>query len=103
MSDEQKSGVDRRQFMSLSTWAIGALIGAGMFVPAAYYLIGPALAEDPTALAAVTGATGGRLTLELRGAKAIRAFDTWVIVVSISCATAKTIYLRGKHPPLDVY
>lgn len=46
MSDEQVSGVDRRQFMSLTTWAIGAFIGAGMIVPAAFYLIGPALAEE---------------------------------------------------------
>ncbi|MGD8605414.1 MAG: ubiquinol-cytochrome c reductase iron-sulfur subunit [Anaerolineales bacterium] len=46
MNDEQKSGIERRQFMSLSTWAIGALIGAGMFVPAIYYLIGPALAQE---------------------------------------------------------
>ena len=34
---------NRRDFLSLATWAIGGLIGAGMGIPAIAYIIGPAL------------------------------------------------------------
>ncbi|MGD8760076.1 MAG: ubiquinol-cytochrome c reductase iron-sulfur subunit [Anaerolineales bacterium] len=39
----EKKEVSRRQFMSAVTWAIGALIGVGLGIPAIAYLIGPAL------------------------------------------------------------
>jgi menaquinol-cytochrome c reductase iron-sulfur subunit len=39
----EKKEVNRRQFMSAVTWAIGALIGVGLGIPAIAYLIGPAL------------------------------------------------------------
>lgn len=35
--------INRRNFMSLATWAIGALIGAGLGIPAIAYIVGPAL------------------------------------------------------------
>ncbi len=35
--------LDRRKFLSLATWAIGVLIGAGMGIPAIAFIIGPAL------------------------------------------------------------
>jgi Rieske Fe-S protein len=40
MSEETK--IQRRQFLSLATWAIGGLIGAALSVPAIAYIIGPA-------------------------------------------------------------
>jgi hypothetical protein len=54
------------------------------------------------ALAAVTGATGGRLTLELRGAKAVRAFDTWIVVVSVKAKSEEESHrLMGAFPCSD--
>ena len=44
MDDKQQ--LKRRDFMSIATWAIGILIGAGMGLPAIAYIIGPALRED---------------------------------------------------------
>jgi len=41
MGDEQL--INRRNFMSLATWAIGGLISLGMGIPAIAYIIGPAL------------------------------------------------------------
>ncbi len=35
--------INRRSFMSLATWAIGTLIGAGLGIPAIAYIVGPAL------------------------------------------------------------
>lgn len=43
MSEENT--MDRRKFLSVATWAIGVLIGAGMGIPAIAYLIGPALEQ----------------------------------------------------------
>jgi menaquinol-cytochrome c reductase iron-sulfur subunit len=37
---------NRRQFMSFSTGAIGALIGLGLGIPAIAYILGPALKKD---------------------------------------------------------
>ncbi len=37
---------DRRKFLSLATWAIGVLIGAGMGIPAVAFIIGPALQSE---------------------------------------------------------
>jgi menaquinol-cytochrome c reductase iron-sulfur subunit len=45
MSDQEKE-FNRRDFLAASTWAIGIFIGLGIAVPAAYYIIGPALQED---------------------------------------------------------
>jgi len=41
MGDDQH--INRRNFMSLATWAIGGLISLGMGIPAIAYIIGPAL------------------------------------------------------------
>jgi menaquinol-cytochrome c reductase iron-sulfur subunit len=41
MGDDQH--INRRNFMSVATWAIGGLISLGMGVPAIAYIIGPAL------------------------------------------------------------
>ncbi|NIS79024.1 MAG: Rieske 2Fe-2S domain-containing protein [Anaerolineales bacterium] len=38
--------IERRQFLSLATWAIGVLISAGLGIPAIAYLIGPALQRE---------------------------------------------------------
>lgn len=38
--------LDRRKFLSLATWAIGVLIGAGMGIPAVAFIIGPALQSE---------------------------------------------------------
>lgn len=40
--------VDRREFLRTLTWAIGALLGAGLGIPAVAYIIGPALQRDET-------------------------------------------------------
>jgi menaquinol-cytochrome c reductase iron-sulfur subunit len=44
MNDKQE--LNRRDFMSIATWAIGILIGAGLGIPAVAYIIGPALREE---------------------------------------------------------
>lgn len=44
-ADEQ---VNRREFLGTLTWAIGALLGAGLGIPAVAYIIGPALQRDET-------------------------------------------------------
>lgn len=46
MGDDQQ--INRRNFMSLATWAIGGLISLGMGIPAIAYIIGPALNRDRT-------------------------------------------------------
>lgn len=38
--------VSRREFLGTLTWAIGALLGAGLTIPAVAYIIGPALQRD---------------------------------------------------------
>jgi Rieske Fe-S protein len=42
----EEKQIDRRQFMSLATWAIAALLGAGLGIPAVAYIIGPALQSE---------------------------------------------------------
>lgn len=50
----------------------------------------------------VSQATGNRLTFELRGAKAFRAFDSWVIVVSLNARSdSETRRLMGSYPCPD--
>ena len=39
---------DRRQFLGALTWGIGALISAGLGIPAVAYIIGPALQRKET-------------------------------------------------------
>jgi menaquinol-cytochrome c reductase iron-sulfur subunit len=41
MGDEQR--INRRNFLSFATWAIGGLISLGMGIPAIAYIVGPAL------------------------------------------------------------
>jgi len=50
MTEEQ--AVHRRQFLGAVTWAIGALLGAGMGIPAVAYIIGPALRRQETQIGA---------------------------------------------------
>lgn len=46
MGDDQH--INRRNFMSVATWAIGGLISLGMGIPAIAYIIGPALNRTST-------------------------------------------------------
>jgi Rieske Fe-S protein len=41
-----KKPVSRRNFMSIATWAIGGLIGAGLGIPAVTFVLGPAKKRD---------------------------------------------------------
>lgn len=43
---EQSQEVNRRSFMSIVTWAIGALIGAIFAIPGVAYIIGPTLGRE---------------------------------------------------------
>lgn len=43
---ETPNEISRREFMGTVTWAIGVLIGAGFFIPAVAYVVGPALQEQ---------------------------------------------------------
>lgn len=45
----QPESLSRREFMSAATWAVGVFIGLGLAVPAALYIVGPALQEDDEA------------------------------------------------------
>lgn len=56
-------------------------------------------ASAEAALAAVAQATGGRLELRLRGTKAFRAFDAWMVVVSVNAqAPGESRRLWGAFP-----
>ena len=46
MGEDQR--INRRNFMSLATWAIGGLISLGLGIPAIAYIIGPALSRNRT-------------------------------------------------------
>lgn len=46
MGKENK--INRRDFLSVATWAIGGLISAAMGIPAIAYIIGPAIPGDKT-------------------------------------------------------
>jgi Rieske Fe-S protein len=43
---EQGQEVNRRSFMSIVTWAIGALIGVAFAIPGVAYIIGPTLRRE---------------------------------------------------------
>lgn len=44
MAEERQIG--RRQFLSITTWAIGGVISAGLAIPAIAYIVGPALKRE---------------------------------------------------------
>lgn len=59
---------------------------------------GETRAAAAAALQAAQQATEGRLDLELMGAKAVRVFDSWVVIVSARCASEESEYhLIGSH------
>lgn len=59
-------------------------------------------ASADAALAAVTQSTGGTLELTLRGAKAFKAFDAWMVVVSVNARSSEgTRRLWGAFPCVD--
>ncbi len=65
-------------------------------------LEGEIRAAATAALHAVSEAAGGSLELTLWGAKAIRAFDTWLVVVSVQARTEEdSLRLLGAHPCPD--
>lgn len=65
-------------------------------------LEGEVRAAAEAALAAAGGATEGRLILELRGVKALRVFDAWVVVVMIRAWIGNDpIQLLGAFPCPD--
>jgi hypothetical protein len=56
-------------------------------------------AAAQAALAAATESVEGRVALELRGIKAVRAFDAWVVVASVSARIDNLdIRLLGAFP-----
>lgn len=65
-------------------------------------LEGEIRAAASAALSAVASATGGELAFELRGVKAIRVFDTWMVVVSTRAQfDGETRRLMGSYPCPD--
>jgi hypothetical protein len=59
-------------------------------------------ASAEAALVAVAQSTGGRLDLALRGAKAFRAFDAWMVVVSVNARSGnESRRLWGAFPCTD--
>ena len=65
-------------------------------------LEGELRAAAEAAVKAATGAAGGEGELELRGAKAVKAFDAWVVVVSIRArAEGEALKLLGAYPCPD--
>lgn len=55
MSEENE--ISRRNFMEVSIWALGGLITAGLAVPAAIYVVGPALKRGETQVWIPLGST----------------------------------------------
>jgi hypothetical protein len=56
-------------------------------------------ASASAAMNAAASSVGGRLGLELRGVKAVRAFDSWVVVVSVSARSGTlNLKLLGAFP-----
>jgi hypothetical protein len=65
-------------------------------------LEGELRAAASAALRGIQEAAGGALTMELGGAKAIRAFDAWIVVVSLRAqAEGETLRLMGAYPCPD--
>jgi hypothetical protein len=62
-------------------------------------LEGELRAGAEAAVVAATKAADGKLTLSLRGVKAVRAFDSWIIVVSVgSRGEVENRRLIGAYP-----
>ena len=65
-------------------------------------LEGEVRAAAEAALRAASGATGDRLELTLRGAKALRVFDSWVVVVMVKARIdGRPVQLLGAYPCPD--
>lgn len=65
-------------------------------------LEGEIRAAAMAAMEGIQAAVDGRLTLELGGAKAVRAFDSWIVVVSMRGeAEGEHIRLMGAYPCPD--
>jgi len=65
-------------------------------------LEGELRASAGAALKALQEAAGGNLTLDLRGTKAVRAFDAWIVVVLVKGqANGETLRLMGAYPCPD--
>lgn len=62
-------------------------------------LEGEVRAAAQAALSAAEGATNGEIDLELRGAKAMKVFDSWVVVVMVKAwAEGGPLKLLGAYP-----
>jgi hypothetical protein len=62
-------------------------------------LEGELRAGAQAAVVAATKAADGKLALSLRGVKAVRAFDSWIIVVSVGCrGEVENRRLIGAYP-----
>ena len=65
-------------------------------------LEGEVRAAAEAALQAAAGSTEGKLDLDLRGAKALRVFDAWVVVVMVRAWMDETpVQLLGAYPCPD--
>lgn len=65
-------------------------------------LEGEVRAAAEAALKAASGATDGVVELELRGAKALRVFDAWVVVVMVRAwVDSESLQLVGAYPCPD--
>lgn len=66
-------------------------------------LEGEVRASAEATLKAASAATGRNLRLELRGTKALRVFDSWIVVVMVQAAWADSTALRllGAYPCPD--
>ncbi len=65
-------------------------------------LEGEVRAAAEAALDAAAGATGGKLELDLRGTKALRVFDAWVVVVMLRAwIKDDPVQLLGAYPCPD--
>ncbi len=65
-------------------------------------LEGEVRAAAEAALEAAAGATGDRVDLDLRGTKALRVFDSWVVVVMVRAWTGEDpLQLLGAYPCPD--
>jgi len=62
-------------------------------------LEGEVRAAAESALKAAAGATEGQLGLDLRGVKALRVFDAWIVVVMVRARLKEeTLSLLGAYP-----
>ena len=65
-------------------------------------LEGEVRAAADAALQAAAGSTEGKLNLDLRGAKALRVFDAWLVVVMVRAWVGETpLQLLGAYPCPD--